>query len=70
MNFKGTLTVSGTTAPGSDVISVTATVVAVNETDNNSANNSATEATTVSTCRFTFTLFILCLCIDAVFHAA
>ncbi len=42
-----TLTVDSTTAPGTDVISDTATVTAVNETDTNGANDSATEATSV-----------------------
>ncbi|MFC1849934.1 DUF11 domain-containing protein [candidate division CSSED10-310 bacterium] len=42
-----TLTVSGTTAPGSDVISVNSDVTAVNEADNDLTNNSASEATTV-----------------------
>jgi uncharacterized repeat protein (TIGR01451 family) len=42
------LTVDSSTAPGTDVISDTATVVAVNETDTESSNDSATESTSVA----------------------
>jgi hypothetical protein len=41
------LTVDASTAPGSDVISSTAEVTAVNETDTDSSNDSATESTSV-----------------------
>ncbi len=43
-----TLTVDSTTTPGTDVISDTATVTAVNEDDTNDTNDSATEATSVT----------------------
>jgi uncharacterized repeat protein (TIGR01451 family) len=41
------LTVDASTASGTDVISVTATVTAVNEIDGNAANDSVTESTSV-----------------------
>ena len=41
------LTVDGTAAAGTDVISGTATVISLNETDTNSANDTFTEATSV-----------------------
>jgi uncharacterized repeat protein (TIGR01451 family) len=43
-----TLTVDASAAGGTDVISDTATVTSVNETDSNSANNTVTESTSIA----------------------